>query len=131
MKRMKYLALFMLILGALASCDLFNEESSDTQTKSACLSAFFSNAQSGNWTSMYQQIHPDNTNYDNYKSGTAFSSLMTTDADYSVTSSSGDSWTVSCDYTGTGSYTSETFTFEEDGSDYWLILSFTSGSTTF
>jgi len=124
MKRIAYLIMMISLVG-LFSCKLPTDE---TQTKDECLDTFFSNAQAGNWNSMYQQIHQDNQYYSQYKSGTlTFSSFMTTSADYTVTARSGSTYSVTCNYTGAGD-TPETFVFKEDGSDYWLISSFTSDS---
>ncbi len=114
---------------ALAGCNM-----GDVQSKEECLEDFFGKAQSSQWTSMYEEIHPDNPNRDSYKSGTLFNTLYNPEVTYSIVSKSGDTYTVNVNPDGYGS-AQEIFVFraeEGDGlfeGDEWLIYSFTDSTT--
>jgi hypothetical protein len=132
--KMRKLLGYMLMAGialSFAGCKM-----TDVQSKDECLDDFFSKAQAGSWTTMYEEIHPDNSNRSNYKSGTTFSTIYNTSVTWSVTSRNGDSFTVNVNPKGAGS-NSETFTFRSQSSDSlfegdtWLIYHFTNASSTY
>lgn len=115
--------LVMLLLVTLVSCDTVSKITG--QSKDQCLADFYSNANNGNWTEMYKQFHPDNPEYEGYKSGQAFQSAFAgeTPLTYEVTYTSDDAYNVRVNYNSTSDRT-ETFYFRKDG-DHWRILSCT------
>ena len=135
MKSFVKLTTILSVVAIIIGCNM-----GDVQSKDECLEDFFSKAQAGSWDSMYEEIHPDNPNRNNYKGSLFFSGLYETSVTYSVSSKSGDTYYVLVDPDGSGSGYSaatETFVFraeEGDGlfeGDEWLIYSFTDSGTTY
>ncbi|MDC7218488.1 MAG: hypothetical protein PQJ59_01005 [Spirochaetales bacterium] len=129
MKILKYLALILFVVGAVASCDMFSEDEDSLSEREECLVSFFSKAQSEDWDSMYLNLHPTEfTDYDTYKSGSIFNTLFDPGLTYSGMSESGSTVTVTVDPLGTGISDSEEYYFAQSGDD-WLITGFTYGGT--
>ena len=127
----KYL-IYVSIMVFFISCNL-----SDIQSKEECLDDFFSKAVSGSWNSMYKEIHKDNPQRDQYKSGTIYFEPLYglgSPVTYSIASKSGDTFYVNVDPDGSGSEVEKfVFKVEEEtmfGDDTWLIRSFTSDGQT-
>jgi hypothetical protein len=102
------------------------------RSKDECLQEFFNNIQSSRWTSMYNQIHPDNPNYNTYKNGTTFNTLFGGNPTYSISARNGDTYTVNVSDDPGG----HAYTFEREDDDmfsdgYWSIRSFHSNGGTY
>jgi len=132
---MKWVGLLLVVLLAFAGCDmLLGLGDDDTQTKRECLEGFLEAAIATSLSDMRDYIHPS-SDYSGQIDSTflqnAFEGGGPTLQYDIISSASSNSLVVSITYPDSGGPYTETYTFKEDGSDFWKILSFTVNGTTY